>query len=296
LEEGCKHQNRTLAYCKWFAANPHKFDPYNFDGFLFATTISNFGAATFEKPVNQHGLQQHANRCGVGSWLSYVLSVEAWRYNGLVIYRCLLLFLLLFAHIPGLVTAQLPSSMTSKSVGFNKIDYSEPFHNKHAFRRMRVKKKFRDRHPWTPDLITYVCEELTDPCVRASFLRRHVEHEICFDTPPLYLLPHIDGPNNAVGSGYQSPPSSSQLCDTKEVGVRRSDGLYRKYLETPERCRQSLEALDAKIRSTLNQDLNNFLDILKRSFCILANSTDDTMQEECEQCRVCYHLLYLIIT
>ncbi|KAM3173699.1 hypothetical protein ACTXT7_012034 [Hymenolepis weldensis] len=200
------------------------------------------------------------------------------------IYRCLL-FLLLFAQIPGLVTAQPPTSMTSQSVGFNNNDYSDPFYNKQAYNRKRIKRKLRDRHPWTPDLVTYVCEELTDPCVRASFLRRHVEHEICSDIPPLYLLPHIDDLNDPIEGSDQSPTSSPQLCDANEMEVRSSDGLYRKYLETPERCRISLETLDAKIRSTLNQDLNNFLDILKRSFCILANSTDDTMQEECEQCR-----------
>lgn len=209
--------------------------------------------------------------------------------------RSILICLLLLAEVSALVTALPSTTLDRQSMLVNPIGsslhrprYSSPFFPtpKQSFKR-RIKRQIRDRHPWTSDLVTLVCDKLVDPCIRASFLRRHAELDICSDIPPLYLLPYID-----VDVIEGKDQSSTQLCNSKEKGVRSSDGLYRKYLETPDRCRQSLEALDAKLRSTLNPDLDAFMDILERSFCILANGTDNTMQEECVQCRVRIILLH----
>ncbi|KAL5109079.1 hypothetical protein TcWFU_006440 [Taenia crassiceps] len=155
---------------------------------------------------------------------------------------------------------------------------------KHLHRR-RTKREIHqqsERHIWTPDLVAFVCDELTDPCTRAAFLRRHAYHEICSNLPPLYLLPHID---DVIEGSNQS---STQLCNSEDKGVRSTDGLYRRYLETPNICRRSLETLDTKIRSSLTADLGMFVDILERSFCLLANNTNNTMLDECIQCQKAY--------
>lgn len=206
------------------------------------------------------------------------------------IYRYIIFFLLVATHSPALVTA-LPSTavgqrnMMSKTNGFDGFPVRvSSLKHPHRRRTKRETLQHSERHVWTPDLVAFVCEELTDPCTRAAFLRRHAYHEICSNLPPLYLLPHI---GDVIEGSNQS---STQLCNSEDKGVRSTDGLYRRYLETPSMCRRSLEALDTKIRSSLTADLGMFVDILERSFCLLANSTNNTMLEECIHCQVRYLL------
>ena len=205
------------------------------------------------------------------------------------IYYCIIFCFIVIVYIPSLAAA-LSSSLTDRRsmVLINNGNSHFPTHIssliQHPYRRRTkrlIPQQRPERHLWTSDLVTFVCDELTDPCTRAAFLRRHTYHEICSDLPPLYLLPHID---DVIKGSNQS---STLLCNSKDKGVRSTDGLYRTYLENSTRCRQSLETLDAKIRSSLNEDLELFVDVLERSFCILANATNDTMLEECVQCRVC---------
>ncbi|VDM23142.1 unnamed protein product [Hydatigera taeniaeformis] len=171
-------------------------------------------------------------------------------------------------------------NVVMKANGFDNFSVRISSIFKHPYRR-RTKKatpQHPERHVWTPDLVTFVCDELTDPCTRAAFLRRHAYHEICSNLPPLYLLPHI-------GDMIEGSNQSTQLCNSEDKGIRSTDGLYQRYLETPSICRKSLEALDTKIRSSLSADLGMFVDILERTFCLLANSTNNTMLDECIHCR-----------
>lgn len=147
--------------------------------------------------------------------------------------------------------------------------------------RKRLKRSSVDRpmrNPWSADLVTYVCDELKDPCTRAKFLRLHTYHDICSDLPPLYLLPHVD--NEQLIQNY----SSVKLCSASDKGWRSTDGLYRGYLETSESCRNNLNALDLLIRSSLKGDLDMFVDILEHSFCTIP--ANNSLLEECAQCQV----------
>ncbi|EUB63305.1 hypothetical protein EGR_01796 [Echinococcus granulosus] len=206
------------------------------------------------------------------------------------IYRCIIIFLLVVTHSLALVTALSSTAigqqnMVIKANGFEDfpVSVSSLFKHLHRRRTKRTTLQHPERHAWTPDLVTFVCDELTDPCTRAAFLRRHAYHEICSSLPPLYLLPHID---DVIEGSNQS---STYVCTSEDKGVRSTDGLYHRYLQTPSICRKSLEALDTKIRSSLKMDLDMFMDILERSFCVLANSTNNTMLDECIQCRVPEH-------
>nr|CDS20080.1 hypothetical protein EgrG_000227600 [Echinococcus granulosus] len=205
------------------------------------------------------------------------------------IYRCIIIFLLVVTHSLALVTALSSTAigqqnMVIKANGFEDfpVSVSSLFKHLHRRRTKRTTLQHPERHAWTPDLVTFVCDELTDPCTRAAFLRRHAYHEICSSLPPLYLLPHID---DVIEGSNQS---STYVCTSEDKGVRSTDGLYHRYLQTPSICRKSLEALDTKIRSSLKMDLDMFMDILERSFCVLANSTNNTMLDECIQCRKAY--------
>ncbi|CDI98424.1 conserved hypothetical protein [Echinococcus multilocularis] len=205
------------------------------------------------------------------------------------IYRCFIIFLLVVTHSPAPVTTLSATAigqqnMVIKANGFEDfpVRVSSLFKHLHRRRTKRTPLQHPERHAWTPDLVTFVCDELTDPCTRAAFLRRHAYHEICSSLPPLYLLPHID---DVIEGSNQS---STYVCTSEDKGVRNTDGLYHRYLQTPSICRKSLEALDTKIRSSLKTDLDMFMDILERSFCVLTNSTNNTMLDECIQCRKAY--------
>ncbi|VDD80721.1 unnamed protein product [Mesocestoides corti] len=202
------------------------------------------------------------------------------------VYRCIAFCLLIATHNSTLITGVssveiAQQNMVVNSHGINDFStHSTPLF-KHPYRRRfkRAAIQRPERHLWSPDLVTFVCDELADPCTRAAFLRRHAFHEICSDVPPLYLLPHIA---DAIEGSNQS---STRLCVSTDKGIRNTDGLFRNYLETPSKCRKSMEALDAKIRSSVTTDLDMFVDILERSFCTLGNDTKGGVLDDCAQCQ-----------
>ncbi len=213
------------------------------------------------------------------------------------VYRNIAVYLLLATYcliLPsGVSTAAVaPRSMVPKIDGFNydASPLSSPFKppSRKRFKRTAISRP--ERHPWNPNLVTFVCDKLPDPCQRAAFLRLHTYHDLCSHLPPLYLLPHIDNATEASRRRRRPP----KLCESDGNGSRSTDGLYRAYLDSPARCRRSLEALDSKIRSSLKTDLDMFVDVLERSFCILPHN--NSLHEECAHCQVrIVHLLVCII-
>lgn len=206
----------------------------------------------------------------------------------LSLYRCLLLFLLFFAQIPGLVTAKplTSNNMTPDSSG-NGVSNSSPTFLKQQKQQQNRSCGARKQEIWNEDFINYVCNYLTDPCSRATYLRLNATHDICYSIPALYLLPHASLNNESLIPQLQRQNDKHvQLCDPGSSGsrTRRSDGLYRKYLETPEQCRRSLESLNATIHAKLKQDLDSFQDILNRSFYNISidNSSKWVDYQECK--------------
>lgn len=181
--------------------------------------------------------------------------------------------------------ARLSSSMDNTKTNDNLELYPRDFHPHTTFkRRRRNKQAHSDRHPLSPEVITYVCDELTDSCIRAAFLRQHAYHSVCVKLPLLYLLPHI-------GEILSDRSDQKLTCSGKfmDLNLRVTDGLYDRFLNTPQVCRHSLETLDIKIKQSMQNDVLLFADLLERSFCSYSDRPSNrTGDFDCNECQVSY--------